>query len=87
MTEQATSYDLAGPGRQRQRLLDASAYDAPSYGGRAGYGGQNGAANGYQPQQAPGYGGAGYGDSGYGQGGYGYGNDSGYGGRPSVCRC
>ena len=27
---------------------DSSGYDAPGYGGRAGYGGQNGAANGYQ---------------------------------------
>jgi quinol monooxygenase YgiN len=83
-TEQATSYDLAGGrnGNGNGNGYDASAYDAPSYGDRAGYGGQNGAVNGYQPAQpAPGYGGTGYGDSGYDQGGYGYGNESGYGGR------
>jgi quinol monooxygenase YgiN len=86
VTEQATSYDLgggrAGNGNGNGNGYDPSAYDSSGYGGRAGYGGQNGAANGYQSAQpAPGYGGAGYGDSGYGQGGHGYGNDSGYGGR------
>ena len=86
-SEQATSYDLAA-GRAvngNGNGYDSSAYDAPGYGGRAGYGGQNGAANGYQPAQpASGYGQGGYGDSGYGQGGYGYGNESGYGGRPGF---
>jgi hypothetical protein len=79
-TEQATSYDIGG---RAGNGYDSSAYDAPGYGGgRAGYGGQNGSANGYQSAQpASGYGQGGYGDSGYGQGGYGYGNDSGYGGR------
>ena len=88
MTEQATSYDVGGTraGNGNGNGYDPSAYDANAnangYGGRPGYGGQNGAANGYQSgQSGSGYGGAGYGDSGYGQGGYGYGNDSGYGGR------
>ncbi|HEX4289955.1 MAG TPA: antibiotic biosynthesis monooxygenase [Trebonia sp.] len=87
-SEQATSYDIGG---RAGNGYDSSDYDAPGYdGGRAGYGGQNGSANGYQngsangyqsAQPASGYGQGGYGDSGYGQGGYGYGNDSGYGGR------
>jgi quinol monooxygenase YgiN len=82
VTEQPTSYDVGGARAGAGNGYGSSAYDAPGYGGGAGYGGQNGAANGYQSAQpAPGYGGAGYGDSGYGQGGYGYGNDSGYGGR------
>jgi len=82
MTDQATSYDLAAGRNGNGNGYDSSGYDAPNYGGRAGYGGQNGAANGYQSgQSSPGYGGAGYADHGYGQGGYGYGNDSGYDGR------
>ena len=86
-SDQATSYDLAA-GRAvngNGNGYDSSGYDASGYGGRSGYGGQNGAANGYQPaQSASGYGQGGYGDSGYGQGGYGYGNESGYGGRPGF---
>src|SRR5579859_6932617 len=72
-SDQATSYDLAG-GRAvngNGNGYDSSGYDAPAYGGRSAYGGQTGAANGYQSAQPA---------SVYGQGGYGYGNESGYGG-------
>jgi quinol monooxygenase YgiN len=56
MTEQATSYDLGGGRGGSANGYDSPGYEANGYGGRAGYGSQNGSsANGYQNSTANGY--------------------------------